>query len=37
MTHSYAAAAQSGLLDDMEMAPMGFFKRPAAFPVDFGS
>ena len=23
--------------DDMEMAPMGFFKRPVTFPVDFGS
>jgi cytochrome P450 len=23
--------------DDMEMAPMGFFKRPVTFPVDFGN
>ena len=23
--------------DDMEMAPMGFFRRPVTFPVDFGS
>jgi hypothetical protein len=21
--------------EDMEMAPMGFFKRPVTFPVDF--